>query len=254
LPVAIADTGVVYFVSAGHHGIEYFSAPIRIAEGPRLEVPPLVVYDTAATGPAIVLDRRLVTVGLPGTEGSREVLELLELRNPGTRTRISPDSVQPVWAGPIPPDARQFQVGESDMSPGAVFRLRDSIAVFAPLPPDRSHQLTVQYYLPGDARRLELPVSGLVRELNLLLEDTAATVGGVPLARVETQTIEGRRFAAYRADSLTGGGVVTVAFSAAPFRYERLVPWVAGAAAVALVWGLVVAFRRPGEARRRAGS
>lgn len=252
-PLADVDTGVVFFVSADHHGIGYFSTPIRLETGPRVEVAPLVVYDTASTGPAIVLQRRLVTVGLPGKEGSREVLELLELRNPDTRTRISPDSVRPVWAGTIPPEASQFRVGESDMSPAAVFRLRDSIAVFAALPPDRTHQLTVQYYLPGDAWRLSLAVSGFVQEFDVLLEDTAATVGGAPLVRMETQSIEGRRFAAYRADSLVAGAVVTVAFSAAPFRFERLVPWVAGVAAVALVWGLLVAFRRPsGGARRPA--
>jgi hypothetical protein len=220
-----------------------------VDRGPRSDVEPLRVYDTSAVGPPIVLQRRLVTIGLPSDDGSREVLELLELRNPGERTRIAADTASAVWSGAVPSEARHLRVGESDMSPSAVLRTDDGIAVFAPLTPERTHQLTYQYYLPGTVRTLALPVDPGAVEFNLLLEDTVAALDGVPLRAVGTQPIEGRRFAAFRADSVAAGGVVTIAFSAPPFRPERLVPWIAGAVAVALAWGLVVAFRRAAPPR-----
>jgi hypothetical protein len=244
LRLEAVDSSALYLVSADYAGLGYFSAPVPVDLGPRSEVEPLLVYDTTSAGPPIVLHRRLVTIGLPAENGAREVLELLELRNPGSRTRVAPDSTRAVWGGPLPAAALQFRVGESDMSPGAVLRVGDRVAVFAPLSPERVHQLTYQYYLPGALRSVALPLDGPVTEFNLLVEDTAAAVTGTDLVVLGTRPIEGRRFAAFRADSVAPGTVVTVAFSATPFRVDRLVPWIAGAAALVLAWGLVVAFRR----------
>jgi len=238
------DSAARYFVSADYAGIGYFSSPVDVNRGPRTEVPPLLVYDTTSVGPPIALRRRLVTVGLPGADGTREVLELLELLNVGAGTRVSPDSVRPVWTGALPAEAIQFRAGESDMSPSAILRVPDGVAVYAPLPPGQVHQVTYQYYLPATVRTLLLPLDQPVTDFNLLLEDTTAVVAGPPLNATGMQSIEGRRFAGSRADNVPGGTVVTVAFAAPPFRVDRLVPWVAGAAALALGVGLWVALKK----------
>jgi hypothetical protein len=250
------DSTAHYFVSTDYAGIGYFSGAVNVDHGPRVAVGALLVYDTTSAGPPIALRRRLVTVGLPGADGSREVLELLELLNVGTRTRVAPDSVHAVWTGALPGGAIQFRVGESDVSPDAVQRDDDRIAVFAPLPPGQLHQVTYQYYLPAMARRLAIPLDQPVTDFNLLLEDTAAVVTGPPLERAGIQGIEGRRFAGFRADALPGGAgsLVTVTFSAPPFRLDRLVPWIAGAVAVALVVGLWIALRKKPSADSRQSS
>jgi hypothetical protein len=137
------------------------------------------------------------------------------------------------------------------MSPNAILRVPDGVAVFAPLPPGQLHQVTYQYYLPATVRTLLLPLDQAVTDFNLLLEDTTAVVAGPPLDATGMQNIEGRRFAGSRADNVPGGTVVTVAFSAPPFRVDRLVPWIAGAAAVALAVGLWMALRKKPSAISR---
>src|SRR5712692_3003178 len=91
---------------------------------------PLYVYDTSTAGPAVRVLRRLVTVTKFKRDGSRDVLELLELENPGSATRVPADTLRPSWAGAIPGPAIQFQVGQGDVSPQAVARRGDSVAVY----------------------------------------------------------------------------------------------------------------------------
>ena len=244
MTVAAVEPDADYFMSAEYHGIGYFSARIPLDRGPRADVPPLVVHDTSSSGPAIVLQRRLITMGRPGADGSREVLELLELLNPGTATRVSPDGLRPVWSGVLPREAVQFQSGESDMSPGSITRLGERVGVFAPLPPAQVHQVTFQYFLPADVRTLRLPIDQPVAELNVLLEDTAAVLSGLALEAVGVQPIENRRFAGFRAGAVAGDTSVTIAFPAPPFRLDRLVPWIAGMTGLALALGLWRATRR----------
>jgi hypothetical protein len=234
-----------YFVSAEYSGIGYFSDRVRVEGGGRSAVDPLVVHDTTSVGPAIVLQRRLITIALPGRDGAREVLELLDLLNPGTKTRVARDSLRPVWTGALPREAVEFSAGESDMSPSAIQRRSDDVAVFAPLVPARLHQVSYRYYLPGSARSVTVPLDQPIGDLNLLLEDTAATVAGVALEAVATEPIENRRFAGYRTEAVPGGAAITVSFSATPFPLERLVPWIVGVVAVMLGIGLWRALRRP---------
>src|SRR2546429_9527408 len=72
---------------------------------------PIYVYDTSSTGPGVALLRRLVTIAGRKKDGTRDVLELLELENPGAKTRIAPDTLRPTWAGALPTVAIQFRVG-----------------------------------------------------------------------------------------------------------------------------------------------
>jgi hypothetical protein len=247
LAVPHPDTAAIYVISSRRAGIAYFSEPVvpRPRGGGPARLRPLYVYDTSATAGPVALVRRLVTVAGRQRDGTREVLELLELENPGRATRIAPDTLHPTWGGAIPAAAIQFRVGEGDVSPQAVTRVGDSVLVFAPLPPGERKQVSYAYVLPADVRRLELPVDQPTGEFDLLLEDTTAGVvlpRGQPLG---TEALGERRFARYRATALGAGTAVAVTFppprGVAP---ERLVPVVVAVAALALGAGFVVALRR----------
>src|SRR5207247_3818769 len=122
--------------------------PIRPETGDgRASVRPLYVYDTSSTGPAVRIARRLVTVAKQKRDGSRDVLELVELENPGAATRVAADTLRPTWAGRIPPVAIQFQVGQGDVSSQVVTRRGDSVAVYGSLPPRERKQLRYTYVL-----------------------------------------------------------------------------------------------------------
>jgi hypothetical protein len=248
LAIRRADTAAVYVISSRRAGVAYFSEPVvpRARGGGPARLRPLYVYDTSATGPPVALVRRLVTIAGRQRDGTREVLELLELENPGRATRIAPDTLHPTWGGAIPAAALQFRVGEGDVSPQAVTRQGDSVLVFAPLPPGERKQLSYAYVLPADLRRLALPVDQPTGELDLLVEDTAAAVVLPRAQPLGTEALGTRRFARYRATALGAGTAVAIAFPPPRgVRPETLVPVVVALAALALGAGFVVALRRP---------
>lgn len=239
------DTLAIYIASALHDGLAYFSPPLRVQAGAAVAAGPLVVYDTSSGGPAIVLQRRLVTIAAAGKDGSREVLELLELGHEGRTTRVATDTVRPVWSVTIPPAAVQFEVQQGDFSPDAVMRRADSVQLFAPVQPGRNRQLSYRYVLPASsAGTVPVPIDQPTAELDLLLEDTVAAVSAPGLTGGGVEQIETRRFAGYRADSLPAGAPVSIVFPAKQFNTDRLLPLLVVAIVAVLAAALWVALKR----------
>jgi hypothetical protein len=240
------DTLAIYIASALHDGLAYFSAPLRVQAGKAVSADPLVVYDTSSGGPGIAVQRRLITIAKADDDGSREVLELLELVHAGTTTRVAPDTVRPVWWGVIPAGAVQFEVQTGDFSPDAVTQRGDSVLLFAPVQPGSGRQLSYRYVLPASSSgAVAVPVDQATTELDLLLEDTVATVSAPGLTGGGVEQLESRRFAGYRADSLPAGAQVSIVFPAPrQFRTDQALPILVGVFAVALGAGLWVALKR----------
>ncbi len=243
LAIRRPDSAAIYVVSTWHAGIAYFSEPIAPGRSTS-SLRPLYVYDTTSTGPAVRVARRLVTVAREKRDGSRDVLELVELENPGVATRVARDTVRPTWAGAIPPVAIQFRVGQGDVSPQVVTRRGDSVAVYGPLPPGERKQLSYTYVLSATVRRVSLPIDQPTAEVDLLLEDTTAVVTAGKLDSLGLEDIGGRRFARYRTPPLAPRAGLTIAFTERRFAPESLVPLIVGAAAVALGVGFAIAMRR----------
>jgi len=244
LTIRRPDSTALYVVSSWHAGIAYFSEPVVPSRSTSVPLRALYVYDTSSAGPAVRVARRLVTVAKLKRDGSRDVLELLELENPGPATRVAADTLRPTWAGAIPAAAIQFQVGQGDLSARAVTLRGDSVAVFGPIPPGERKQLSYAYVLPATARRVDLPIDQATAEVDLLLEDTAAVVRAARLDSLGIERIEGRRFARYRTPALGAGAQLAIVFSDQPLAPEALVPFVVVLAALALAVGFVVALRR----------
>jgi hypothetical protein len=243
LTIRRPDSSAIYVVSSRRAGIAYFSEPVVPSRGAPATLRPLYVYDTSSAGPPVRVARRLVTVAKVKRDGTREVLELMELENPGGATRVARDTLQPTWAGAIPSVAIQFQVGQGDVSPQAVTLRGDSVAVYGPVPPRERKQLSYTYVLPATVHRVNLPIDQPTDEVDLLLEDTAAVVTAGALDSLGIEAIESRRFARYRAAPLAAGAALAIAFTPrlAP---EAFVPLIVGLAGVALAIGFVVALRR----------
>jgi hypothetical protein len=244
LKIGSADTATMYVVSSWYRGIAYFSEPVPARAARAAALKPILVYDTTSTGPPVRVQRRLVTFALPSKDGTRAVLELVALQNPGTATRVSPDTTHPTWTGAVPREAIQFEAGEGDISPQAVGLRGDSITVFGPIPPDDVKQLSYSYILPATTQRLTIPIDQPIGEVDLLLEDTTAIVRAPGLDSVGVQAIEGRRFAGYRTGALQPGADVSVTFPASGFHVQMLLPYVIALIGLALVAGLVVALRK----------
>jgi hypothetical protein len=187
-----ADTGSVYLVSATYGGIEYFSPPVHLnPERPDTALQ-VVVSDTSTTQP-IELEARHIVIAGPKRDGTRAVLDLLVLRNPGDRTRIATDSLHPAWEGPLPKGSTGLDVGEGDYSAAAVQRRDDRIAFLAPIGPGEK-QVVVDYVLPANVHEFVLPMEQPVRLVNLLLEERDARVLTPGLQPADSEVIQGKTY------------------------------------------------------------
>ena len=192
------DTTALHLLSARHDGIEYFSPPLDTSRAGRDESVTLVVHDTSTRAP-VSLSARHVIIPSAGDDGTREVLDLVLLANPGPKTRVAPDSLGASWTGPLPPGSEGLDLGESDVSPDAVTRRGDSVIVSAPIAPGEK-QLAFQYHLPAGRQEIEIPIGPEPVALNLLLEERGATAAAPGLALADSQLIEGRSFRTWTGD------------------------------------------------------
>jgi hypothetical protein len=237
------ESTALYVVSSRHAGIGYFSEPFgrdRRAGADRIT---LVVYDTAAAGPPLAVSVRHLVITRREADGTRKALDIVQVSNAGTRTRVSADSLAPTWRMRLPAGVTGLEVGESDVSPGAVRLEGGELVVAAPFPPGEK-QIVVSYLLPR-GRRLRIPIDQPTARLELLVEDSgAAPVGGLRVA--EPMAIEGRAFQRFSADRLGAGASPELRFGPG---LARELWWLAVAAAAAgLLAGLVAVLRRPAPA------
>jgi hypothetical protein len=248
LHLASVDSTATYLISVLHDGVGYFSEPINPSQFLAVAAPhvdTLRVYDTAVRGPPLSVTRRLVSVAAPKADGSREVLEIHVLSNPGETTRIAADTLHPVWTGILPSGVLQFSVGQGDFSADAVARHGDTVALYGAVQPGGGRQLAYGYVIPRGSSPLMLPVDHPVPTLVLLLEDTTARVTGPGVRALGVRLLETRHFAQYEIDQVKSGALVAIAFPHGPFRMESLLPFLAGVAGLVLAAGFWMALRRP---------
>jgi hypothetical protein len=228
-----ADSLALYLLSSRHHGIEYFSRPLRVLGGAG-DTTSLLVHDTSSVAPITVLGRFWV-IGQPTGAARRPVLDLAALRNAGTRTRVGRDSLAAVWTMPLPKGAADVAAGDGEFSPAAIEARGDSLAVLAPLVPG-DRQLVVQYTLPLDTR-VSLPVGQPTDSFVVLLEQRDAEVRTAGFAVTDSQVIENRTYRRW-VGAPPASGVIEIRFPGGSGA-NVLGPLVA---ALALALGVLAAF------------
>lgn len=239
--------GALLFTAAVHHGIAYFSAPIR---GPgRTDI---VAFDTSSSGPPIVVRGRHVIVQAGGGPDRRAVVEVYDLENTGPATRVA--TAGPVFTAPLPEGAESPRAGRGDVAPEAVQFGPSGIAVRAPLAPG-VRQVAISYTMPTRRFPLTFEVSRRTAVLEVLAEDSAATVDGAGLAAQEGVTVERRRFRRWLAQDVAAGTTLTVGGigSAGSARTVTLAAAVVAALAALLVAVAVAANRRRASATAPSG-
>jgi hypothetical protein len=202
------DERTIYFVSAHHHGIAYFSPPIPPA-GASADEAELIVYDTASVGIPLAVQGRHIVVSTASEDGMRDVVEVYELANQSARTLVSPDDQQPTWSGRIPAGASGVRIGEGDVPQEAVRVEHGEMHVIAPMAPGLK-QFSLAYRVPADAFPLRIPLDSTVATLEVLLEDPAVRVEGAGLSPSPSVTVEGREFRRFEATNIAAGSEIRV--------------------------------------------
>lgn len=257
LTVARPDTAARYVVATQYAEVDYFSQPLILPPRARHEVDPIFVYDTTSRG-AMRLERRLIAVfraePAPGRRAQVVVQEMLEVANPGERTRVATDTTNPVWTMRLPQGLSEWSFAAGDITPEAAWLHADTVKLFAPIWPGAPLRASYRYTLA--TREIRVPVDQWTGEVTVLVDDTTAVVAGAPLQPLGTRELEGQRFVAYGAGPLESGTEIRVTLARGPLAPEDLLPYVIAGAGVALVAGLWFALRRrpaaaPPETTRR---
>ncbi|HEX6991602.1 MAG TPA: hypothetical protein VF151_06945 [Gemmatimonadales bacterium] len=238
-----ADTTSLYIVTARFQGIEYFSNPLATNPARQDSAITLQVFDTSSAQP-VHTEARHIVIAKPGDDGTRTVVELLVLSNPGELTRVARDSQSSTWHALIPQQAVGFSAEDGDLSAGAIDRNMDSVLVLAPLAPGE-RQVTIQYHLPPNAGRLEYPFDETNSGVNVMVEEPDATVQGGTLAQTDSvSVIQGRPFRHF--NGVVDSGDVVIITVPTPFHLGT--GWLVGLIVLlgaALLAGTVRVFRRP---------
>ncbi len=251
------DTSAVYFVSTNRGGVAYFTAPLRqsAARGADTE---LLVYDTTSGPVRIAVQGRHIILPAPDSAASpvRTVIEVYELSNDSTLTRVAGRDGGATFGAPLPPGVTRVTAGQGDISPDAV-RVQDGrLHVDAPLAPGLK-QLSFFYEVPLDALPLAYTLESDVPVLEVLIEDPNGTASGAGLADLGPAQVEGRVFRRFLASNAPAAAQVTVTSPGAGMTSSRQLRLmlIVTAVGAAMLLGLGMAFMRKGPAalaRRRA--
>ncbi|MGH7519583.1 MAG: hypothetical protein ACREOC_19285, partial [Gemmatimonadales bacterium] len=229
-----ADTSSIYLVSARWGGIEYFSTPVHLNPARPDTGLRIVVADTSSTVPIELVARHLV-LAPPGADGSRNIVDLVVLRNGGDRTRVAPDTVRPSWRGPLPVGTVGLEVGQGEFSSSAVTRRGERLLFFAPIPPGEK-QVVVEYRLPAGSRHTRLVLDQPTPLLNILVAEPGVEISGPGIAFADTQVIEGRTYRRWTGSG-AAGTAVRLSFPAAPVALRWILPALVAIVAAAFVLG-----------------
>ncbi|MDQ6737935.1 MAG: hypothetical protein M3Z30_09580, partial [Gemmatimonadota bacterium] len=200
----------IYFVSSSHHGVAYFSHPLR-AGADSGEDAEIAVFDTTSRAIPITVRGRHIIVSRAAPDGERTVTEVFELTNDTSVTKVAPnESVSAaVFSALIPSNARSPVVADGDI-PAAAVKFADSrVLVYAALAPGMK-QLAFHYDLPSDAFPLHIPLERGAVVLEILAEDSTATVTGAGLRAVAPVAIEGHTFRRFLAGEVRPNSVTII--------------------------------------------
>ena len=198
----------VYFAAAVHHGIAYFSSPLRGARVSAADAE-ITVFDTTSKPVTLTVQGHHIVVSAPKPDGGRDVVEVYELSNDTTVTLVGRDSLAPIWSAPIPHDASGFVAGQGDVSPITLQRRGDRVTLAAAFGPGVK-QLSYSYTLPPGAFPLNLTLEHLTSVLEVLLEEPAAQVRAPALHSTGDATTQGRTFKRFLAQSAPQGETVRI--------------------------------------------
>lgn len=199
----------VYFVSATHHGVTYFTVPLAFSNvsGDPAEI---VVFDTTSRRVPITIRGRHIVISEPASSGMRPVTEVFELSNDTTLTLVSPGpSSTPTFSALLPDNARDPKVEQADIPADAVSFAGGRVRVVAPLPPGVK-QLAYSYTLSAGDFPLSVPTESPVDVYEVLIEEPRGVASGAGLKEEPAVTAEGRTFRRFLAQEVPRNAVAVI--------------------------------------------
>lgn len=251
---ATGDTNAVYFVSASRGGIAYFTPPTREARV-RGGMADLQVFDTTSGPVPITVRGRHVIMTAPDTaQPVRTVIEVYELSNDSSLTRVPGAGQTATFEAPLPPGVTEVIGGQGDISPDAVRADDGRVRVWAPISPGLK-QFSFSYVLPLSQTELSIALEQDVPVMEVLVEDPRGSALGAGLAEVDPVQVDGRPFKRFLAQDLKAPASVTISAPGTQTSGSKTrVLFIVTAVGAAMLLGFGMAIMRRGPdafARRR---
>jgi hypothetical protein len=238
------DSAAIYFVSTNRGGIAYFTSPSRepVVRGDAAE---LLVFDTTSAPIPITIRGRHVIVTAPDTGDSRAIIEVYEVSNDSSVTRVARGDAGITFDAPLPPGAARLAGGDGDVSPDAIRMSAGRAEVSAPLAPG-TKRVSFYYDLPLDRSPIELLVESAVPVLEVLIEDPNGTAEGAGLVPVDPVSVEGRPFRRYLAQDAAAAQTIRITAPTTGSANSVRLMLIVTAIGAAMLFGLGAAFLRRG--------
>lgn len=200
----------IYFVSALHDGVAYFTPPLAEGKvsGDDAEI---IVFDTTSGHVPFTIRGHHVVVSTADANAKRSIVEVYDISNDSSVTRVAKGDTPEAatWQTHIASGARDFKVGQGDISAAAVTYANGVVSVFAPLAPGIK-QLSFSYSLPAKSFPLKLPLEKETGVFEILLEEKTGGVTGPHLKEVDSVSVDERNFRRFLAQDMPENSVAIV--------------------------------------------
>jgi hypothetical protein len=208
--VRTGSEDAIYFVSASHDGIAYFTPPLTAARvsGGDGEI---TVFDTTSGHVPMSLRGHHVVVSAADANALRSIVEVYDLSNDSTVTRVANGETPAAatWQTHVAPGASDFKVSQGDISAAAVSYASGVVSVFAPLAPGIK-QLSFSYSLPAASFPLKLPLETETGIYEVLIEEKVGSVTGPNLKEMDPVTVDERNFRRFLASDMPRNSVAVI--------------------------------------------
>jgi hypothetical protein len=210
------SSDAIYFVSASHDGIAYFTPPL--AEGKVSgNDGEITVFDTTSGRVPMSLRGHHVVVSAADANARRSIVEVYDLSNDSTLTRVAKGETPAgaTWQTHVVNGIGDFKVSQGDISAAAVSYASGVVSVFAPLAPGIK-QLSFSYSLPAQSFPLKLPIETETGIYEILIEEKAGTVIAPHMKEMEPVTVDERNFRRFLASDIPENSVAVIDLPAPP--------------------------------------
>ena len=210
------SSDAIYFVSASHDGIAYFTPPL--AEGKVSgNDGEITVFDTTSGHVAMSLRGHHVVISAADANARRSIVEVYDLSNDSTLTRVAKGETPAgaTWQTHVVSGIGDFKVSQGDISAAAVSYANGVVSVFAPLAPGIK-QLSFSYSLPAKSFPLKLPIETETGIYEILIEEKAGTVIAPHMKEMDPVTVDERNFRRFLGSDLPENSVAVIDLPAPP--------------------------------------
>jgi len=214
--VRTGSEDAIYFVSASHDGIAYFTPPL--AEGKVSgDDGDIAVFDTTSHRIPMSLRGHHVVISAADANARRSIVEVYDLSNDTTVTLVATGETpaNATWQTHVVSGASDFRVSQGDISAAAVCYANGVVSVFAPLAPGIK-QLSFSYSLPAKSFPLKLPLEKETGIYEIMIEEKAGSVTGPHLREVDPVTVDERNFRRFLASDMPENSVAVIDLPAPP--------------------------------------